>query len=661
MTLKRSHVAVAVSFFLAVIALQLTLLARANSATWDEPDHTYAAYMQYQGDFGLNPEHPPLVKFLAALPLQGMSLKMPALLDRPYRRQELIGGREFLFQNDANAILFRARMATMLLTLLLALVVFLATQEMFSTPAALIALALLTFDPTLLAHSALVTTDSGQALFMFWSIYAFWRYIHKPTPLRLVAIGLITGLALASKHSAVLLFPMLLLLALSELFLNRAATIPGTKPSRLLAALASITAISVTVLWAFYGFRFAAREANLTLNPTIPTLLARVPSQFEAHVLAFALHYHLLPQSYLYGFAHVLIQSHAFHSFLLGTIYPHPVWFYFPVAILIKSSLTFLILLTIALWALATGRLRPARELLYLLIPAAIYMAFAMAGGMNIGIRHILPIYIFLDVFLAAAAWALIERNRRWLYPVAALLLFQAISVVHAYPAYVTYANEAWGGPAKVHLYLSDSSSDWAQQMKSVNLYLAQHNIKSCWFAYFGQGVTDFAYYGIPCKPLITADSLFIDGPHDVPAAIDGPVLLSAGVLSGFEFGPGALNPYEQFKSLQPTAVIDDGVFLYNGHFDIPLAAALSHMQKSQLLLKSNPAEALTEAQQAEALAPKSSAVNQQLGQALDANNRQAEARPCYQRALTLAQTVEPVFQLASIPTLQHHLQPPQP
>ncbi len=268
-----------------------------------------------------------------------------------------------------------------------------------------------------------------------------------------------------------------------------------------------------------------------------------------------------------------------------------------------------------------------------------------------------MPIYIFLDVFLAAAACALIERNRRWLFPIAALLLFQAISVVHAYPAYVSYANEAFGGPAKVHLYLSDSSSDWGQQMKSVDTYLNQHQVKQCWFAYFGQGVTDFSYYGIPCKPLITADSLFIDGPHDVPPAIDGPVLLSAGVLSGFEFGPGALNPYEQFKQLAPDAVIDNGVFLYNGHFDIPLAAALSHMQKSQLLLQSHqPQEALAEARQAEALAPDSSAVNQQLGEALDANGLSTKALPYYQVALKLAQTIQPDFQIATMASLKQRL-----
>jgi hypothetical protein len=100
-------------------------MARANSCTWDEADHTYAGYMQWKhGDFGLNAEHPPLVKFLATLPLLNMDLKMPPLQDRPYRLQEAQGGRDFVFQNDANKILFRVRVAAMVLTLLLAVFVF---------------------------------------------------------------------------------------------------------------------------------------------------------------------------------------------------------------------------------------------------------------------------------------------------------------------------------------------------------------------------------------------------------------------------------------------------------------------------------------------------------------------------------------------------------
>ncbi|HXN48356.1 MAG TPA: glycosyltransferase family 39 protein [Bryobacteraceae bacterium] len=654
--LRRFLLPGAVAALLAMIFLQLVLMASRNSATWDEPDHIYSAYMQAKhGDFGLNPEHPPLIKFLGALPLLDMQFKMPPLQGRPYRLEEAVGGREFLFGNDANAILFRVRLATSSITILLAMLVFLAAQEMFATGAGFIALGLIAFDPTLLAHSALLTTDAGGACFLFASVYAFYRYAGSPSKARLVLVGLVAGLALASKHSSVLLFPMLVLLSLVEVVWTQA---PRRKRALQLAgALVAVALLSVGVLWASYGFRYAARVDGLQLNPTVAAQFARVPSHAEGTVLAAVAKLHLLPESYLYGFAHVLVQSKAFASFLLGTIYPHPVWFYFPVAMVIKSTLTFLILFAITVWAIASGRLRARREILYMALPAAIYMAFAMAGGMNIGVRHVLPTYVFLSVLIAGAAWRLIERDRRWLYAVVALLVFHAVSVVHAFPAYISYANEAAGGPSAVHSLLSDSSSDWGQQLKAVKRYTDEHGIRDCWFAYFGQGVVDYSYYAIPCKPLITADSLHFDGPRDVPPSIDGPVFMSAGVLSGFEFGPGALNPYEQFKRLEPAAVIDYGVFVYQGHFDIPLAAALSHGQKAGLLLAQEKLpEALSEAQQAEALAPDSAVVNATLGRALDASGRQQEALPFYQKALMLAQTVEPRFQERLIKAMEQRL-----
>ncbi len=665
----RLATAAAVTALLAIIFVQLVLMARANSATWDEPDHIYSAYMQAtRGDFGLNPEHPPLIKFLGALPLLRMQFKMPPLEDRPYRLQEAAGGRDFLFGNDASTILFEVRLATSSITILLALIVFLAAQEMFGTGAGLIALGLIAFDPTLLAHSALMTTDAGGACFMFASIYAFYRYAKSPSKSRLLLVGLVVGLALASKHSSVLLFPMLLLLAIAEIARPRAPlpweAVPtlAKRSLRYAAALIAIAAISVGVLWASYGFRYAAREDSLHLDPPLAVQLDRVSTPVERDSLATAARLHLLPESYIYGFAHVLFQSKAFTSFLLGTIYPHPVWFYFPVAMLIKSTLTFLILLAIAVLVIAIGWLPERREILYMAIPAAIYMAFAMAGGMNIGVRHVLPIYIFLSVLAAGAAWNLVLRNHRWLYLIVALLIFQAVSVVRTFPAYISYANEAAGGPSRVHELLSDSSSDWGQQLISVKRYLDAHGIRECWFAYFGQGVADYSYYGIPCKPLITADSLYFDAPRDVPQAIDGPVLMSAGVLSGFEFGPTPLDPYDQFRQLKPAAVIDYGVFIYDGHFDIPLAAALSHTQKARVLLAQNKApEALVEAQQAEALAPNSAIVNATMGRALGANGRLQEALPYYQKALLLAQAAEPQFQQSLIEGMEERLGTKQP
>jgi hypothetical protein len=131
-----------VTTLLAVLVLQLDLTARRNSITWDQDDHIYAGYMSWKhADFGLNPEHPPLVKLLAAIPLLDLSLKVPPLQNRAFKHEAFLGGKDFLFQNDADTILLRARMAAALLTVLLVVLVFFATQEMFGTGAAFIALA----------------------------------------------------------------------------------------------------------------------------------------------------------------------------------------------------------------------------------------------------------------------------------------------------------------------------------------------------------------------------------------------------------------------------------------------------------------------------------------------------------------------------------------
>ena len=162
---RRGAIFLGVSSLLAILLIQLVLTIRTESITWDEDDHLYAGYMSWKtGDFGLNPEHPPLVKLLAALPILNMPLRLPALQNREFKHEAFLGGKEFLFKNDADAMLFRARMAAASLTVLLALVVFLAGREMFGTAAGFVALVLLVFDPNQLAHGALVTTDTGSDL-----------------------------------------------------------------------------------------------------------------------------------------------------------------------------------------------------------------------------------------------------------------------------------------------------------------------------------------------------------------------------------------------------------------------------------------------------------------------------------------------------------------
>jgi hypothetical protein len=437
--------------------------------------------------------------------------------------------------------------------------------------------------------------------------------------------------------------------------------VSATKRARQLAiALVAISAIAITILWGAYGFRYQARPEGRHMNPPFSEFVQWLSRPREVHLLQTVARFHLLPESYIYGLADVRIMSDFYASFLLGKDYPHGVWFYFPLAFLIKSSLSFLLLLLITIWAIAARRLVAWREIIFLTIPPIFHLAIAMSAGMNIGVRHILPMYLFLSVLIGGATWSLIQRNRKWAYVVVALLIFQAVSTSRAYPAYIAYANELWGGPAHVHDLLSDSNADWGQQLHDVRRYLDQHNIKDCWFIYFAEGVVDASYYKIPCRQLPTMDSLWMEEPLNAPPAIDGTVLVSAGDLSGFEFGAGALNPYEQFKSLRPVAVIDYGVFVYQGHFEIPLAASISHSQKAQWLLDAKQLpEALEEAQQAVALAPDAAKPNALLGDILNALGRRDDARAAYQKALTLAKTIEPDFQIGLAQELERKLSVP--
>ena len=663
---SRSAVAVIVVLLLLILGFQLALSVRRQSQTWDEGNHIFAGYMSWKNaDLGLNPEHPPMLKLLATAPLLAMPVKVPALDDRNFKEEAFLKGKDFLYQNNADRILFVTRMAAATLTLLLALLVFMATREMFGTGAALIALALLAFEPNLLAHGALVTTDAGLSCFMFGTMYAFYRYVKAPSVWKVIIVGVSAGLALAVKHTGILVFPMLALLAICEVARDhhvyakagsQAAIEFGKRALKFAAPVVAIAVIAVVVLWSFYGFRHKARPNGLQLNPPLVEYV-RALKPHEAWLVSAMARSHVLPESYLYGLTDVLFSAGFYTSYIFGTTYSHGVWFYFPIVFVIKSTLAFLILLLLAVAAVVTRRLNCWREILFLIVPAVFYLVVAMSSGPNIGVRHILPVYVFSSVLIAGTASSLIRHNRKWIYAILVLLLFHAVSSLRTFPVYLAYSNELWGGPSQTHKYLTDSNVDWAQQLKSTRQYLDKRGVKDCWFVYFAAGVADPSYYGIRCKPLPTTTTLWLNEQIDVPASIDGPVLISAGNLSGFEFGPGSLNPYEQFKWLSPTDVIDHGVFVFDGHFEIPLASALSHTQKAQNLLAAKQIkEALVEAQAAVALAPEAVQPQMVLGDILKVMGQPEEARSAYAKALLLAKTIESEFQVRSIPGIEQSL-----
>src|SRR5271156_6076593 len=254
---RNLYIYAGVAALLFVMWVQLALSVRGESVSWDEGAHLFAGYMSLKnGDLGLNPEHPPLLKMVAALPLLGMQdLRVPALQGRNFKVETALDGREFDAWNRAKGTLSHARLAVSFFAMLLGLLIFLAAREMFGTTAGFIALAFYAFDPTFLAHGALVTTDTGVSCFIFASIYAFYHYVKAPSWGRAAVLGLATGLAFASKHTGVLLVPMLILLAVCEIIRHPRRASGETQDCRktlmgqLAGALALAAVISLAVLW----------------------------------------------------------------------------------------------------------------------------------------------------------------------------------------------------------------------------------------------------------------------------------------------------------------------------------------------------------------------------------------------------------------------------
>ncbi len=640
----------AVLALLLVFAGELIHVARATSANWDEAHHLYDGYNIWtRHDYRLNAEVPPLVKLAAALPLLPMHLTTPPARGKSQGLEAFLDGRSFVFGlenargNGEDRVLFPARMMCMLFTLGLAWLLYAATREMFGTVSAMAALALFVFDPTVLAHGTLVSTDLGSACFIFAAIYAFYRYTKQPTWGRLGLAGIAAGLAMVAKFTGIFVVPMLVLLALAEAVRLRSATVLR----RRLAEVGAICLCAWVIIWAFYGFRDAPAPNGLQLSPTLMPYIASMPGRTSAAELTAVARAHLLPQAFVWGLANTKKTEWEYTSYFFGRMYRHGPWQYFPVAFLIKSTLPLLILLALVPFLWFRQGNRHARELCFLLIPTGFYFALVTTSHMDIGARHLMPVYPFLYALAGCAAAQAFARRRSWAIAAGLLLVWQGVTSVLVAPAYMAYGNEAWGGPSQVHRYLSDANVDWGQQLIGVKAYLEANHITNCWFAYFPDGAVQPSDYGIDCKRLPTGSSLWwFRLPMDVPPVIDGTVLISDSDLEGVESGDGPLNWFEPFRGLKPVANIQHGVYVYQGRFAVPLMAALVDVRNTGDLHKAGRTEAaLMLARQAVELAPDSAFTQINLAAELASSGQCAEALGHYEQAARIARTVRPELQ----------------
>lgn len=589
------------ALFLLVLVLvcQLWTSASKLSVTSDEADHLHAGYRYLQcRDFGWNPEHPPMAKMVAALPLLFMETTDPIASPCSMTSNKMMDfqvGHDFVFANP-ESILMAARMAVSILAVGLLVCVWFFAQQMFGISVAVVSGVMIAFEPNLLAHGSLVMTDVPATLGFMLSVYAFYAFLLSPGRVRLILVGLAVGITLSLKHSTLIIIVILPPLAAVDALLS-------DPPHRIRTALRNLVClgvamvIAISVLWAVYGFRYAARPDDA--KPWTSANLRSAHGLVATKIIPAIERRRLLPQAYLIGLQDVLVESEDHkRTFILGQTYPTGRWFYFPVAALIKFTIPTLLLLVISPFAVTFWRTHK-RQLAFLIVPAAVILASAMTYTINIGIRHILPVLPFLTIFGVAGLLNL-QWNRRWITAtVAALLLFQVGSSLMAFPNYLSYSNELWGGTNNTYKYLSDSNTDMGQALKMARDYVQQSGSTPCWLIQsFNETTKD---YDLPC------DDINVSTP---PLHFTGTLIVSSVLVDGIMTTYGTRSA-AMFKDRQPKKKLGgSALFVYDGTFDMTPIVAAQRLKLATSIGPRNPQYAINQATEVLTFDPKNGAAH---------------------------------------------------
>ncbi|MEV6235180.1 glycosyltransferase family 39 protein [Lentzea sp. NPDC051838] len=443
---------------LAQMAIALVTSAVQQTPTIDEPVYVGAAVVQLeQHSLRYNPEHPPLGKLIMAAGLVFADVR----LDPSFVGDQTALGRHVLYEsgNDPGQLLLLARLPMIVLTLLFGLVVFLFARDLFGPLGGLVSVALYALSPDVIAHGSLATLDVPTAGFLLTSVWLLWRA--RSRAIHLPLAGLALGAAIATKMSALAAVPVVLVLA-----------VLSVRRSRLQAA-GVVGFVAVVVVWASY----------VAVDPLAPFPLPFI----EGMGVQFGM------------------ENRVWGGFLFGTHYEGSHWYYLPVALLVKSPLGALVL-WVAGAVVLVRRMRVAAA--YVLAPTAVLLVAAMTSNRDLGVRYA----IFVPMFLAVAAGAVVLVRQRWAHvAVACLVAFVAVTSVRAFPYYLPYSNEAFGGPSKTHLYLHDSNVDWGQDLgRLADRLRERYPGERIWLVYKGAGVP--SYYGIEASDPRTASPSEVHG-----------------------------------------------------------------------------------------------------------------------------------------------------
>ena len=536
--MKRAVQWIAVGLLLTLFAL-LTIGSRHNAFTVDEPAHIavgYSLLARGAGAFWLIPQYgnPPLLDELEALLFYLTRPKIPLeqLSGWPSSFMPLIRALNLYLLPIEQAELL-TRLPTMLLTVLLGAVVFRWGKDLWGLGAGLIGLVALTFDPTLLAHGRLATTDVGTVTLGTAALYATWRWMRRPAWRWALVMGVLLGLTMLAKASGVVWILAAGLMVVGAITQRRR----DGRAAHYLAQAVVAGGSSLLMIWAGYGFSWGSVQGFPFPLPA--------PAHWSG----------LLSQA-LGG-----LSASERWVFALGEQKQGNWWWYFPLAFLIKNPLPMLIGWGIGLVVLLRQPPSWLRILAMGTFPI-LYAALAISRGINIGYRHMLAVHPFLYLIIGGGLWQWSQRlyNHRWRWWLLGVLAtWCAVSVLQSFPYEIAYFNELGGGARNGYRYLADSNVDWGQGSKALREYLVAHPGPTPNVAYHFTGVQP-DLYGIEMKALPPQpDAPPLTAPfHPLP----GRYVIGVDALQrGWPADP---DMYAWFRQVEPTARLASSFFVYD-------------------------------------------------------------------------------------------------
>ena len=417
--------------------------------------------------------------------------------------------------------------------------------------------ALVALSPTVVAATSIAATDGPFALGGVVAAAGLAYFAARPGRGSYLVAGGALGFGLACKQSAAIFFP----LALVELLLQGPATRrPGwtttdvvlRRGGRAAVRMVGLVVLAFLVSWACYAFRtapYGAPGTSTTLPVVVPMVANLLPGGAAITEYARNLGMPLSVDTFVGQMDHAA-QGHP--AFLMGMHSREGWWYFFPVALAVKSTPAELTLIALALALCcrpATWR-DPSRRIW--LGASLLMLGAGVASHINIGQRYMILVYPL--AILLGADWlgSVAGRRHRWAGAAGGLLVVgQAVSAVGIAPHYLSYFNSFCGGPMQGHRYLVDSSLDWGQDLPALRDLLEARRYRQVALNYFGTAQADV--YGLRLVDWQT--------PDDTVAAQTDYLAISATQLMG-AYGPDS-RLYDRLKGL-PSARAGYSIFVYD-------------------------------------------------------------------------------------------------